>query len=183
MTLKEIRIALKKALDKAAALLVKEDTKNTRRWTADMLSAIIGVGNTLGFYTCATKRNAKKACYGSEWLFDACWLKYVGDSFRKVALVAECEWWAAKPVEHENDFAKLVVAKADLRLLVCEVKDEAKHKELIAWLKDYASDFNAANGDKYMVSCWITDEEKFRHIHFTASRHSRKRGYDGVKDV
>lgn len=159
---------IENALNKASASLAKNGIYNTRIWTAAMLGAITKVGNRKGFFTCATRRNAKKASYGSEWVFDACWLKYEGETLRNLTLAAECEWWAAKPIEHENDFSKLVVAKADLRLLICEVQNEKKREELMEWLKWYASGFKPTKGGAYLISCWVIDEQKFTHESFTS---------------
>ena len=159
---------IENALDKASASLAKNGIYNTPIWTREMLSAITKVGNRLGYYTCATRSSAKEASYGSEWMFDVCWLHYEGESLRNIALAAECEWWAAKPIEHENDFSKLVVAKADLRLLICEVQNEKKREELMEWLKWYASGFKPTKGGAYLISCWVIDEQKFTHESFTS---------------
>lgn len=158
---------IKKALEDAIAALVVKKQYHSRTWTAAMLDAITNEGKMQGYFTCAPKTQAPKAHWGSEWLFDVCWLEYKGDSLRKLALAAECEWWSVKPEEHEHDFSKLVVARADLRLLICEVQNKTKFAELVEWLKCHAASFDAANNDEYMVSCWIIDDQELVHESFS----------------
>ena len=165
--IQQMKKVIKDALDRVALPLAAKGMKDTSIWTAAALGAVTKAGNRLNFYTCAA---AKQASYNSEWLFDACWLEYEGDLFRRVVLVAECEWWAANPAEYEDDFAKLVVAKADLRLFICEVQNQEKADELVKWLRQYASGFNATWGDEYLISCWVIDDQKFVHESLVAKR-------------
>ena len=166
---------IKKALNEMATSLVAEGKNTSVPWTAKVLDTLTNEGNKQGFYTCAPEGKAPKATYRSEWLFDTCWLKYNEDeneSLRQLALAAECEWHVhpARPHFHRDDFEKLVVARADLRLLVCEVQRETQVAKLIEVLESYASGFNDAKGDEYMISCWIADKERFAHESFVVGQ-------------
>ena len=167
MTL-EIRKGIENALNEAAVKALAEN-KECRDWTRDVLGALTAEGKRHGFRTCAT--NYAGGSDFKEWVFDACWLQYDDDekgAFRKVVLAAESEWVKKPPHKYEDNFPKLVVVRADLRLLVCEAQNKTKAAELIKWLEWYASGFNAAKCDEYMISCWIEDDNKFMHEYFVA---------------
>ena len=171
--IKAMKKGIAKALDEMATPL--RDNYSARTWTAAVLDTLTNEGNSHPFVTetCAPKTKAPKATWGSEWLFDACWLRYGKDkdqTTRNLVLAAECEWWARTPFQHRNDFDKLVVAKADLRLLICEVWAEKDVKPLVDAFKRYASDFNGSKGDKYMISCWVHNTKEFSHNPFVVGQ-------------
>ena len=166
MTL-EIRKGIEKALNKAASSLKDGDGRPER--TKAMLGALTDEGNHHGFFTCVTSGINQADAH--EWLLDACWLLYdkgKQGAFRKMVLAAECEWGNTKPYDYESNFSKLMVVRADLRLLICEVQTREKVAELLKWLEQYASGLNAAKCDEYMISCWILDENQFVHEYFVA---------------
>lgn len=52
-----------------------------------------------------------------EWLYDVTWLDYDSEHLLSVPLVAEIEW-SKEPDEIDHDFQKLLVARADLKLMI-----------------------------------------------------------------
>ncbi len=82
-------------------------------WTRRILTALCGAGQAMG-YVCAC--DAAGADSG-KWLYDLCWLD-VEQGLRSVPMVAECKWGHVDEIE--AGFHKLLVARASLRVLVCD---------------------------------------------------------------
>ena len=72
------------------------------------------LGSGLGFSVCAS--NVDSADWG-EWLYDVSWL-HGKRWLRSVPMVAECEWGNFGDIE--DDFQKLLVPRASLRVMVCD---------------------------------------------------------------
>ena len=123
---------------------------NARRWTKEIKTKLCEVGNGLGHYTCAS--NVGEIANHGEWLFDVCWLEWNGDLY-SVPMVAECEWGDGHHIR--DDFQKLLVARADIRLLVCDagwfgMEEEAKAtaQQICGWVHA----FNGTRlGDVYLL--------------------------------
>ena len=89
-------------------------------------------------------------------------MNYNEEDLLEVELVLESEW-------HKNsindDFQKLLLARANLRAFIFQSKDDKQYKNLIADLKRQIQGFSrSATGDKYLFSCWIYNEEQ-RFVH------------------
>ena len=98
-----------------------------------------------------------------EWLFDIACLQYT-DRFvergipyferplKNVLLVGECEWGHERMIH--NDFEKLLLARADIKLMVFDgsnLPDAHKFSEL----KELVSQFSHSHtGDTYLLAAW-----------------------------
>src|SRR5690348_17184672 len=95
-------------------------------WTMEAKSNICRLGADLGFQVAASGASPNR--FG-EWLYDICWLDYalgkdgVPLHLKRVRLAAECEW--GNPGDVEDDFEKLLAARADIRVMVFESKNES----------------------------------------------------------
>ena len=90
----------------------------------------IGQGK-FGCYVCAS--GVPRADYG-EWLYDVTWLKYDcdGSSLIDAPLVAECEW--GNPGDIDDDFQKLLLARASVRVMIFGGWDECgTEKKIFGW--------------------------------------------------
>lgn len=100
-------------------------------WTQLVLAALCKVGQErFRCYVCTDRRHASKAEHG-EWLtYDMMWLEYTSHtrgnpktsgSLIGAHLVAECEWSSTNRSigDIEDDFSKLLLARAGVRLMVC----------------------------------------------------------------
>ena len=95
------------------------------KWTSGVLSALARAGEHFG-YRVAPSRVAdteqKDRAWG-EWLYDLVWFdmdeneSWESKKHWSVALVAECEWKRIK-WEIQQDFEKLLLARAALRVMV-----------------------------------------------------------------
>jgi hypothetical protein len=99
---------------------------------------------------------------GAEWLYDLTCLKYDKDGYLEdIPLVLESEWGDRRLVD--ADFQKLVVARADHRVMVmCVTSNENKEEEkLINKLLQHVEKCrNSTVRDRYMFACF--DEKKRR---------------------
>ena len=79
-------------------------------------------------YTFATGLSPKYA-YGAEWLFDVTGLLYDKDNYiSRTVLVAESEW--GPELEILNDFEKLLLARADVRVMVFDGTKSPGYQEI-----------------------------------------------------
>ena len=122
-----------------------------RQWTRRILTALCSVGQELGYTVYAANVEGAE---GGEWLYDACWLD--GEKWlTSVPMVAECEW---DDVEHiEDDFQKLLVARASLRVMVCDGWwhpgcDDTEGRSTAERLKRWVGKFeDGSEGDTYLL--------------------------------
>lgn len=109
------------ALDRIESIEDRDQWSN-KKWTGKIKTALCTVGQGIGHYICASGVDLKTGC--GEWLYDVCWLDYVdvGDGekrLRSMPMAAECEWGQSIGAI-EDDFSKLLVARASLRVMVCD---------------------------------------------------------------
>ena len=101
----------------------------------------------------------------NEWLYDLVWSehkyeeKYDGDleistySLRNVALVAEIEWENNFDENIQPDFQKLLVARAEHRLMVFRAENEIESKKYFKYLDEIVDNFILnKKGDRYMYA-------------------------------
>lgn len=86
-------------------------------WTKVVLTKLCDIGRSFGFQVGAKVDKANRDW--GEWLYDVTWLEY-NDAGRVVSapLVAECEWGNLERIT--EDFDKLLLARASVRLMICE---------------------------------------------------------------
>ena len=141
---------------------VRQGRWTQAQWTRSILTALCGVGQDLGYISCAT--GAKNADWG-EWLFDACWLDG-RQGLRSVPMVAECEW--EHMGEIEADFHKLLVARASLRVMVCDGwcqpdVDDANGRATAERLRRHVREFQDSRiDDTYLLIIYEWHERKRR---------------------
>lgn len=93
--------------------LYERDVKD-HIWTEEMKSLLKDIGNKYGYVVWGTGLD------NSEWLFDVCWIKD-GDQwmteFSGLEMACEMEWGESGE-KHLEDFLKLTVCNANLRLFL-----------------------------------------------------------------
>lgn len=131
-------------------------------WTRQVLTQLCRVGQNLGFSVCASRVDG--ADWG-EWVWDVCWLAGK-KNLRSVAMAGECEW---DDVEHiKEDFQKLLVARASLRVMVCDgwwqpgcddTEGRATAERLQRWVGEFEG---GSEGDKYLLIIYEWHEKRRR---------------------
>ena len=125
---------------------------STREWTRRVKNALIQLGTEGGYTPCPNPQ------YGwGEFLYDVTWLQTAGENFRvsDVLLVAEIEWGNRGDVW--DDFQKLLVARADVRVMIFE-----GYKGLLEKLRAHTIQFaKNGNGDRYLLAQYLAAERRF----------------------
>ena len=86
-----------------------------RTWTSELKRRIGDLGRERGYHICASGRAAPGG--QGEWLYDFVWLSIEGQSIVDVPLVLESEW-AIDLKNIDGDFSKLLLARADHRVMI-----------------------------------------------------------------
>lgn len=127
-------------------------------WTKEIKTLLCRIGKMeLDCYTCASQVDKAFVCHG-EWLFDVTWLKW-NDDLYSVPMVAECEWGGRNDIR--DDFQKLLIARAAIRLMVCDtgwVENDSQAKETANLLRGWVDAFTGTQpGDTYLLVAWERD--------------------------
>jgi hypothetical protein len=117
----EIKAMLESFSDK-----IKKSSKwpSSGEMTKELKNKLCNLGKEKNFFVCASRGRKKD---WTEWLYDVTWLKYEGTNLVDIPLALECEW-NPDPQEINNDFEKLLQARARLRVMIFWQKSiEAMH--------------------------------------------------------
>jgi hypothetical protein len=139
--------------------------KSRRKWTGKIKKELVklGHGDEYKFWVNA---KAPGADWEHDWLYDVTWVRYdkkpvsemedrrAGNrKLGRLVLAVESEWIDTDVV---NDFEKLVVCRADLRVMI--FNKFAKETVACAFqrLKSYVqANEQRAAGDRYLLCCWV----------------------------
>ena len=135
-------------------LLQRGQPEGRREWTQTVKTTLCKLGKRLGCMTWAT--GVPKYCDGPEWLYDVVW----GNSdLISVPMVAECEWGDLGEIQY--DFSKLLLARATVRVMVCDSwttnRDPAPIKKE---LRELVGAFYGAPGDIYLLIIMVYEDDK-----------------------
>lgn len=122
--IREVRRALDAIFEKTKELEkiegAEQKLESTKWWTNQVMTALCDWSLEKGFWVDVSGMNEFAEAYpgrvGNEFLYDLTCLKRDGEWLEEIPLVAECEW--GKPQGIEYDFQKLLLARADVRLMV-----------------------------------------------------------------
>ena len=167
----EIINEVRKALD---AMLRNNEAETTPESTSAVKGALCKWSLRRGFYTCASGIRELENVH-SEWLYDFTSLKYRDDCLKRTILVAECEW--KNNEEIDKDFKKLLLARADVRLMIFECGAEQVNG-IIEWLHRYINEFDQTQpDDTYLFAAFINNEvdgDRFDYYRIDGGQEPRK---------
>jgi len=153
----EIEMAICQRLDSLVANPTSTEWSDTE-WTKQVKSTVAALGKDRSYWVYCSGCSPSD---GGEWLFDLCWLEYDGDILLSVPLIMECEW---TPSEADDDFQKLIVAKADHRVMVFAVPTGKNRDEKFSSLLLHVNANKHSLGtDRYLLSCWDNENRGFDH--------------------
>lgn len=118
-----------------------------------------------GCYVCAS--GVQTANCG-EWLYDVTWLEYDCDgSLVDAHLAAECEWGNSGDID--DDFQKLLLARASVRLMIFGGWDECGSKRKLDWIANEIGNFKPSlDEDAWLLAaCEGSDEKDWSFKIFT----------------
>ena len=136
------------------------------KWTQVVLTTLCKSGKDLGFTTWASIPNS------SEWLYDVTWCKHASDKMlESIPLVAECEWGSIELIQ--EDFEKLLVARARVRVMVCDSETArlpGKTDAVVEKIREWIGAFHGNPGDTYLIVVFVYGEDRrFRYYKILAN--------------
>ena len=104
--------------------------------------------------------------HDGEWLYDVTGLQYdipVENCFSRTVLVAECEW--GNKLNIVNDFQKLLLARADVRVMVFDGTLNPGYQEMFEIFEtNIDNNQQAEPGDIWLFAAWTPENWIFHHI-------------------
>ena len=141
--------AIEKTLKKAlTALNSRNEKPRNGNWTRFVARKVASAAKRHGY------RTRGHGHRNSEFMYDMIWLKKDHDGrLLRVGLVMECEW--GNDEEVLQDFRKLLLARADERLIVFEGKTDKSNAELIERMRGEIGRFSGTEPrDRYLFASW-----------------------------
>jgi hypothetical protein len=130
-------------------------------WTEQLIFHLGNLGHDRGFYVCGGGCARFDKCGQGEWLYDLVWLKlqngYQGELV-DVPMILESEW-DEKIEGVEEDFYKLLVGRAQHRVMIFQQKNAEILTRISRRLKELVVKFSYTQpGDRYLLLglSWLT---------------------------
>ncbi|SLN30887.1 hypothetical protein [Oceanibacterium hippocampi] len=152
------------------------EVKRAVREIVDPAAPCDGENTSGSRYSVYGHKREKADCTG-EWLFDLCWLDYVAvpddeksckKYLRAMPLAMESEFGG--PEEVCDDFGKLLVARAALKVMVFSDKNQANTGSRFGAMRRQIKAFEGIGPDgEYLLCCWCNDTEDFTFDHVPAA--------------
>jgi hypothetical protein len=146
------------ALDSVCKRLTKDDSSKT--WTDAIKKALLVVGKRKK-YDVGVSKNINGRDF-DEWLYDMIWLKQIQNGKEdypfpiKVPFIMESEW-ANQNYKVLEDFDKLLICKADIKLLVHQ-----RNSDVLDFIKLATSRWHENKGT-YLIARYIGEENRFEY--------------------
>jgi hypothetical protein len=147
---------------------IRESWPSDRRWTFELTTALGELGRKHQFDVCASGwANRGSQCW-PEWLYDLTWVEMKDGHVTGVPLILESEWSLHRN-DIEPDFDKLLLGRADRRVMVFQQPDARHVNELVAYLRDCILRFNrTTTGDRYLFLGLDNTSHRFLYELFLA---------------
>lgn len=134
-----------------------ERNSSPAAWTREIKDRLCRLGQSQGFKVGTSGCISASPDWG-EWLYDMTWFEVHEDRIVRLPMILESEWIFGGV---EDDFYKLVQARADLRVLIFENK-YSRIASKLEELKSRLSDFRQAEaGDRYLFAANNWDQTGF----------------------
>ncbi|MGF1594431.1 MAG: hypothetical protein ACFCUW_14195 [Kiloniellaceae bacterium] len=153
---------IKAALNKVAAEHAGGPGLYDNEWTRRIKEELGALGKSKGYYTYGLKNSPH--CHDGEFMFDLCWLDYGEEDkwLKQVPLVLESEW--LRPGDVDDDFQKLLIARAGLRVMVFGAKTREEFSSTVDRLRRWVNEFEATvSSDQFLLCGWCSDTSSFRY--------------------
>ena len=164
----------------------RDQLESTKWWTNQVMAELCVWGLKKGFLVCASSMKdaemiALAQKYGGkiqgEWLYDLTCLEYHDDGrLKRIPLVAESEW--GNSLDIDDDFHKLILARADVRVMVCngnyyrtEGKPSIESGKLGDFRKYITECEHTQTGDTYLFAARLHEGEGRRSVNHRFDYH------------
>ena len=149
-----------------------DDPKGYTEWTKVVKTKLCEIGREFGFKVGAG--GVDNPGYG-EWLYDVTWLEYERECdglkwpapvLIEAPLVAECEWGNEGAIK--DDFEKLLLARAGIRLMIFDARDQSHSEEIARGLARMVREFNSSRAeDAWLLASWEGSNDDWSLRYFT----------------
>ncbi len=154
----EIEIAIRNAIREGVDTSRREGL-DTPGWTAAIMFEVLKAGNRLK-YSVWVRRCSDEMT--SEWLWDMTWLHFAGgDNLLGIPLALESEW-NLNLNEILWDFRKLLVSRADLRVMIFQASVHTASDRLDRLVQEIRQYSGTRQGDRYLLVCWCYGQDSGR---------------------
>ncbi|HMU88272.1 MAG TPA: hypothetical protein PKC11_11700 [Agitococcus sp.] len=158
----EIKVIFDKFPERSKA----ESWSPSTDWTSAVKRSLCDLAASKNLASCASIDNADY----SEWLYDVVWLETqegAKDTTNVIdcVLVCESEWGNVGHIR--DDFQKLLLAKADYRLMIFQANSLDGFNKILLQLKEQICLFKkSVISDRYLFVGYIINEERFEYQEF-----------------
>jgi len=160
-TLDQIETGILQILRSLPLDAVQGGWKSDRTWTFELKRRIGHLGKSLGYYVCASGWAPPDG--QGEWLYDLAWLSISDESILDVPLVLESEW-AIDLKNINEDFGKLLLARADHRIMIFQQATLAEVERVFDFLGKQISAFaRSKRADRYLLAGLHWMDKVFSH--------------------
>ena len=157
--------AVQEGLDNLKVTVRDRDTI----WTKAVKTTLCKMGRDRFGYKVYARDVVNAYKNGGEWLYDVTWLEHGRERdslLTDVPLVAECEWGDFKNIV--EDFEKLLLARAGVRLMVFNGDYPPRSKEIVKGLAERVGKFNGSCAeDAWLLAAWERSVDDWRFRYFT----------------
>ena len=131
-------------------------------WTKSILTSLATTGRAEGYKVYTSKGNKKGDQDAGEWLYDQVWIKYDKENYiQSVPLVLESEL-GVDARDRLDDFCKLLLARADHRIMIFGASQQNKAKAIIDnFIDEISGSGIACRGDKYLFAALLESDGSF----------------------
>lgn len=131
-------------------------------WTKAILKILAVLGRSMSCKVYTSKGNPRGDPDVGEWLYDQVWIRYDRNDYMKsVPLVLESELGTNK-LDRLNDFCKLIIARADHRVMVFGASDSAHAQGIIGeFVKEVEQSGISRARDRYLFAALLESDGSF----------------------
>ena len=165
------RFEIMRAVQKGLNSLEVDKAKSNTVWTKAVKTKLCEIGQGRFGYRVYARTNEVDEAYrdGGEWLYDVTWLEYKKSDLTELVdapLVAECEWGGFAAIV--EDFEKLLLARAGVRLMIFDGNYKPGSKEIAAQLAGRVREFNGSRAkDAWLLAAWEKSDDDWWFRCFT----------------
>ena len=156
-----------------------DDPKGYAEWTKAVKTKLCQIGREFGCKVGAKKNEVEEAYRDfGEWLYDVTWLEYERErdglkwptpALIEAPLVAECEWGRGNNLGYiAEDFEKLLLARADVHLMIFDGNHEPGSKKIANQLAERVREFKGSRAeDVWLLAAWEGTNAAWSFRYFT----------------
>ncbi len=131
-------------------------------WTNTILKGLGRLGRNLRFRVYTSRGNPRNDPDVGEWLYDLMWLRYDRQGYpQSIPLVLESELGADRR-DRVDDFYKLLVARADHRIMIFCAANKSRAESIVDELVDELEHSGLSRrGDRYLLAGLLESDGTF----------------------